>query len=34
MMNACLATYFVAGIGHFPENIEKQVKAIVVGEQQ
>ncbi|KAI6188631.1 Protein Skeletor, isoforms D/E [Aphelenchoides besseyi] len=28
------STYFVAGIGQFPDNIEKQVKVIVVGERQ
>ena len=27
------ATFFVAGIGQFPGNIEKQVKLTVVGEQ-
>ncbi|KAI6174732.1 Protein Skeletor, isoforms D/E [Aphelenchoides fujianensis] len=31
--NARSSTYFVAGIGQFPDNIEKQVKAIVVGER-
>ncbi|KAI6215506.1 Protein Skeletor, isoforms D/E [Aphelenchoides besseyi] len=28
------SAYFVAGIGQFPDNIEKQVKVIVVGERQ
>lgn len=31
--NARGSTYFVAGIGQFPDNIEKQVKISVVGER-